>query len=196
MSSFWQDLDCPSYNGYLYCSGMGPPTCNTCTSAYCGFGKERSFDCSTQPLSNMANPVCQGCRPGTENPLNDGEPCTACNTGFFTSAIGTVNCQACTNKPFGAAYAAWGSTPATENACPWVCDVGFYLGAGGRCVGCPAGVYKLFANNLTSCGVACTNANAISNSYYVQAAAGGSSSSCPWCVCVSCALVFGLASVA
>jgi len=183
MSSSLASLNCPNYNGYVYCDGINPPTCRTCPTASCGLGRELSFDCRTQLPGNMLVPVCQGCRPGTENPLGQAAACTACNAGFYAPTNGTVSCQACAYKPPNSVYVAWdSSTPATSSACPWACDAGFYLAGGGQCVGCPAGVYKLFANNLTSCGVACTNANAISNSYYVQAAAGGSSSSCPWCV--------------
>ena len=124
---------------------MGPPFCSpdlcTGSTTFCGAGREPSFDCRLQPRGNMNNPVCQGCRVGTENPLGATKMCTPCNTGYYAAANGTVTCVPCTNKPVGAVYTAWQAV-ASSNACPWVCGVGYRSDGSTGCVACEAGTFK------------------------------------------------------
>jgi len=184
MSGLWPSPTCPSLNEYMSCDGQNPPTCAFCTGfgtmgkPMCAAGNEPSFDCGKQPASNTNNTVCQGCQPGFEKPTGLTRFCTACITAYFASSSGTVNCLACTNKPPNSVYGAWATTASTS-ACPWVCDKGFYLGAGGACVACPAGTYKPLQNNVSYCAN-CTNAPA--NAYYVLSLANGGSAACPWWV--------------
>jgi len=183
MANQWPSQSCPSFNEYLSCDGINAPTCAFCTGSglpgkpYCAAGNEPSFDCSKQPANNTNDPVCQGCKPGFEK-QSTAKFCTACNTGYHADASGATACQPCANKPANSVYADW-TVAASSSACPWVCDMGFYLAASGACVACAAGKYKPLANNVGFCGN-CTNAPA--NAYYVRSLANTASATCPWWV--------------
>jgi hypothetical protein len=61
---------------------------------------------------------------------------------------------------------------------PRICNAG-YLKAAGRCEVCPAGKYSTTAG-VTACQ-ACTNAQAIPNTYYLlQDKTTADSNNCPW----------------